>query len=349
MRVFVTAAVVLLSVSMHGAQAQQNQVYQAMAGTSPQQQGEQLQRESTSNASGVTSNKFLEYYSKQGADVSVSGFFMTPAGLAKRNLSSSDLKKAVIVFFGDWCPHCERFLGRFSGQLHRLTKKGIKIIFIGVPSVETLKKEWKDPTNEEYKVYASKLQNHNIKIADNVMLCALGDRVTLGRESIEGLPAVLAVKDGKEQYRGVGQDGLEKLDLSRDNILEQFLAIWDDNKGKDEDKSEKQEESKEKRGGKKQKAGGATRWKAGGGRSVVNRAKASAATEALNGDFDFCRQFINKSEAPFTVPQQQTQSPDSCWPQGTSVDSRVQEPAAEQPQSQDACERVPRTYRCGRK
>ena len=223
--------------------------------------------------------------------------------------------------------------------------------------METLKKEWKDPTNEDYKVYASKLQNHNIKVTDKVTLCALGDRVTLGRESIEGLPAVLAVKDGKEQYRGVGQDGLERLDLTDDAVLAQFLAIWDIEKDKDEDKKKKgkQEESGDKKGSKKQKESGASRWKTGtGGHSVVNRAQASAATAALNGDFDPCVPYMKRAEAPPQVTQQQPQSPNSCWPQGKSANQPTSRPAQATPpepqqQSQGACKRVRRTYRCGQK
>jgi thiol-disulfide isomerase/thioredoxin len=237
---------------------------------------------------------------------------MTSAGLEKRTLSTADLKKAVVVFFGDWCPHCEKFLGRFSGQLHLLTEKGVRIIFVGIPSVEALKQPWKDPTPAEYEIYDSKLRTHGIRLGDQVSLCALGDRVTLGKAAVEGLPAVLAVKEGAERFRGVGQDGLNKLDLADARTLEQFLAIWDERK--DEKSEREKKKHKSEAGGKMAAGAGAgTGGRDAAGRGLVDRERASAATEALNSDFDICAHFMSRSGLPVErIPQALAPAP-NCW------------------------------------
>jgi thiol-disulfide isomerase/thioredoxin len=263
--------------------AQQNQVYQAMAGTSPQGSQSVASGGNSLSSAPQISNEFLEYYSKQGTEFSASIFYRVGTGLEKRSISGNDLRKAVVVFFGDWCPHCEKFLKKFSGEINMLTSRGIKVIFIGVPSVNALK-NWKDPTIDDHSKYVEKLRSHGIGASSNVDITALGDRVTLGKASVEGLPAVLAIKDGKEYYRGVGQGGLAKLDFSNGDTLKQFLSIWDPDEKTDE--SAKEETKQKKKYGKKEKREKAGAWKKGVRRKRspmgVDLEKASHATAMLN-------------------------------------------------------------------
>lgn len=240
------------------------QQQQAAQGSQPQQQQAQAAAGSPVDQNGVSelsgegspktpkeTNMFLEYYSRQGAEFG-SSLYVQEASLSKQNISQDDLKKAVVVFFGDWCPHCDSFLKSFSKNVELLRLAGVNVIFINVPSIDRLK-NWKEPTVDEFNAAENKIASYGIKLSNKkVFVGLLGDRITLAKSGIEGLPVVIAVKDGREYFRGVGESGVSKLNLSDQAVLKQFLEIWDKepketNAAKDTGKSQKSSVSKKNR------------------------------------------------------------------------------------------------------
>lgn len=233
--------------------AQQTQVYQAMAGAVPQVNQNVMGNQASQNAFQQTSpinnsqnqlsaipnnNIFLEYYAKQGDDFSASVYYNESGNLAKRDISFDNLKKTFVVFFGDWCPHCHKFLTEFSKHIETLKSKGVKIVFLNVPSVDKLR-NWQDPTMKDYEEAKDKINSYGIELSPGVDLVLLGERATLARSGIEGLPVVVSVKNGQEYFRGIGANGVSKLQFSNPDILRQFLEIWDDEHLDNPDKSDK--------------------------------------------------------------------------------------------------------------
>ena len=222
--------------------AQQAPVYPANAGayTTVQNVPQVGTPAAQSAASTQSNNVFLEYYAKQGSAFSASVFFFENNALVKRDISYDDLKKSVVIFFGDWCPHCHKFLTEFSKHIGTLAKSGINIIFLHVPSVEKLR-NWQDPTVQDYQAVVQKLNSYGIGATSNAKVVLLGERTALSQLGISGLPVFLAVKNAKEYFRGVGDSGVSKLQLSDSNTLKQFLEIW----GKDESNQARNNERKD--------------------------------------------------------------------------------------------------------
>ena len=178
-------------------------------------------------------NPFLEYYSKQGSEFAAKVYYQNGKELSLEQISNDDSKKAVIVFFGEWCPHCDNFLKIFSKQLEFLRLYKVNVIFIHVPSIDRLKDYEKELsfkyTPDEFNQAENKISAYGIKLSKKKMKVALlGDRVSLGKNGIEGLPVVIAIRDGKECFRAVGENTSAKLDFSNEEVLKNFLAIWDD-------------------------------------------------------------------------------------------------------------------------
>lgn len=213
--------------------AQQAPVYPANAGAYTTIQNMPLASVQGVQPSTQSNNIFLEYYARQGNDFSTSVFFYEKNTLVKRDISYDDLKKAVVIFFGDWCPHCHKFITEFSKHIATLTKNGINVIFLHVPSVEKLQ-NWRDPSVQDYQAVVQKLNSYGIIPSKNIKTVLLGSRTALSQVGISGLPVFLAVKNSKEYFRGIGDSGVSKLRLSEPNVLKQFLEIW----GKDEDKKD---------------------------------------------------------------------------------------------------------------
>ncbi len=211
--------------------AQQVPVYPANAGAYTTVQSMPQDNKGAQTISATQSNNiFLEYYAKQGSNFSAPVFFFENNALIKRDISFDDLKKSVVIFFGDWCPHCHKFLTEFSKHIATLAKSGVNAIFLHVPSVEKLR-NWQEPSVQDYHAVVQKLSSYGISsTARNVKVVLLGERTALSQLGISGLPVFLAVKNAKEYFRGVGDSGVSKLQLSDPNILKQFLEIW----GKDE-------------------------------------------------------------------------------------------------------------------
>ena len=102
-------------------QGNQAQVYPANAGEAvhaEQPSTNVTESNNIQNASqsvdSKSNNVFLEYYAKQGNDFSMSVFYNENGNLVKRNISYDDLQRTVVIFFGNWCPHCHKFLTGFS-------------------------------------------------------------------------------------------------------------------------------------------------------------------------------------------------------------------------------------------
>ena len=228
-------------------QGNQVQVYPANAGEAvhTEQPGNNMMPANnlqvvSQTVDGKATNIFLEYYAKQGNDFSMTVFYNENGNLVKRNISYDDLQKTVVIFFGNWCPHCHKFLTGFSKDINKITEKGIKIILINVPSVERLK-NWIDPTIQDYNTTINGLNSWGITPSKNVEIVLLGDRVALSKAGVSGLPVFLAVKQAKEYFRGVGSAGVAKIQLSEPRVLKQFLDIWgNDKKGAQTESRNKQ-------------------------------------------------------------------------------------------------------------
>ncbi len=213
-------------------QGEQITVYPANAGeaTRPFQQiPNEIPQANTQAGNSNTSNAFLEYYARQGNDFSAPVFYQENGNLVKRDISYDDLKKAVVIFFGDWCPHCHKFLTEFSQNIGKLTSQGIKVILLNVPSVEKLK-NWQDPTMQDYQLAIQELNTCGINTANNVDVVLLGDRMALSKVGVSGLPVFLAIKNAKEYFRGIGSNGVSRLQFADPNVLKQFLDIWGESK-----------------------------------------------------------------------------------------------------------------------
>lgn len=225
--------------------AQQAPVYPANAGAYTT-----VQRVSQDNSLGAqtvpaqSNNIFLEYYAKQGSEFSASVFRREKNNLVKQDVSYDDLKKSVVIFFGDWCPHCHKFLTEFSRYIGTLGKSGVNVILLHVPSVDRLR-NWQDPTIQDYQSVIQTLNSYGISAASNVRILLLGDRTTLSRMGISGLPVFLAVKNSKEYFRGVGDSGVSGLKLSDPTILKQFLEIWGQDEEKKVDEIHKKDKEKQ--------------------------------------------------------------------------------------------------------
>ena len=190
----------------------------------------------------TNANMFLEYYSKQGSEVWASVYYHEDGNLVKRDISYDDLQRAVVIFFGDWCPHCHKFLAEFTKHIKTLGQHGIKVVLLHVPSVDRLK-NWQEPTVQEYKDVLTKLAGSGIKPSSNVSVVLLGDRNVLTKAGISGLPVFLAVKNSKEYFRGVGDNGVSKLKLGDKNVLRQFLEIYGINNQKEDKQAEQKHQN----------------------------------------------------------------------------------------------------------
>jgi thiol-disulfide isomerase/thioredoxin len=206
------------------AQQQGQAVYQAAAGSVPALATQRTPPENESNPF-ANNNRFLKTYNRQGTAFSALVFEENGGVLSKLNLNEANLKKCVVVFIGDWCPHCEKFIRSLANYIEYLKNNGIKILFIAVPPVNRLLK-WKDPTIAGYLETKNKVTSFGVRLSDNVKVVMLGDGRTLARCGVSGLPVLLALDKGKEKFRGTGEGVFSKLNLSDRDVLLEFLEIW---------------------------------------------------------------------------------------------------------------------------
>jgi thiol-disulfide isomerase/thioredoxin len=140
-------------------------IHQANAGTT----AKQSQKQQNSSKSASDPNPFLEYYPRQGStipSVSASFYFQENKKLVKRSINSSFLQKAILIFYGDWCPYCDSFLKTFAQHFDIIRLSGITIIFVAVPAIERIK-NWKNPTLDEFKDAENKISTYEIKLLKN--------------------------------------------------------------------------------------------------------------------------------------------------------------------------------------
>ena len=245
--------------------------------------------QNNNNASNTgVNNPFLMNYARRTKQFSASVYKMAKNGkLYKTKLDDKILKKAIVIFFGDWCPNCAKFLSGLSKYLKQLVDSGIKIIFIGVPSVEKLQ-DWRDPSASDYQESRNKLRSFNILLdqldpngydaagnpnnkSKKVELVLLGENDVLDRNAIDSLPTMLAVNDGKEQFRGSSDNSLDIVNFENSTAMKQFLDIWkeeDDDEDdeideidEDENDDEDEEECKPKKKVKSKKKNSSTKKK----------------------------------------------------------------------------------------
>ena len=171
-------------------------------------------------------NVFTENYALKGKQFSAKVFRKNDNNqLIRTELNSDNLQRAIVIFFGDWCPHCSRFLRNFSRNIPALTQSGVKIIFIGVPSVARLQK-WSDPTDADYNENLQKLNDFGIQLGNNVELVLLGNSGSLGSNSVDSLPTMMAISYGKECFRGGADNSIERAEFNNNDEVNQFLQVF---------------------------------------------------------------------------------------------------------------------------
>ena len=219
------------------------------------------------NKSRSQNNPFLVNYARKNKRFSATVYKMDKNGkLYRSQFDSKSLQKAIVIFFGDWCPHCAHFLTSFAKYINQLTSSGIKIIFIGVPSIERIQ-NWQSPTISDYNESQNKLQSFGINPAQMsqnaksgyeqakqqkknkqhynadilklnmpaVELVLLGDNSVLDHNAIDSLPTMLAINNGTEQFRGGADNSLDVVNFENPVSMQQFQEIWYEEDDDDED------------------------------------------------------------------------------------------------------------------
>ncbi|MDR1332843.1 MAG: thioredoxin family protein [Holosporales bacterium] len=144
--------------------------------------------------------------------------------LKKQTIQQKDMKKAVVIFYGDWCPHCDTLLASFAQYMGLLRQHGINVIFVHVPQGDKLGKQ---PTADDYNQAVQKVTVHGIALDGSTAYVAIvADQATLAKTGITGLPVLLILKNGKEQFRGIGQDAIQQMNLGDPVTQGQFLEIF---------------------------------------------------------------------------------------------------------------------------
>jgi thiol-disulfide isomerase/thioredoxin len=211
----------------------------------PAQTGAAVSQQKAENDSTQTNvNHFLEYYTRQGTPMpkeSASFYFSDGKKLVKKSINSGSLHKTVIMFFGDWCPHCDTFLKNFANDVDILKSHGVTMVFVAVPSIDKLK-NWKDPSVEDFKAAEDKISSYGIKLdKEKVFVVMIGDKSVLPSCGVDGLPVLVAVAHGKERFRSVGEKAVHVMNLSDQETLRQFLEIWGKDKTETMDDTPKKE------------------------------------------------------------------------------------------------------------
>ena len=179
-----------------------------------------------SNFNNGQPNVFTENYALKGRQFTATVYRKDGNGrLYKTTLGSNDLQRAIIIFFGDWCPHCARFLGNFSKNMSALTQAGVKIVFIGVPSIDGLQ-NWREPTDADFNNHLQKLNSFGIQVGNNSELVLLGDKASLNSNAVDSLPTMMAVSNGKECFRGGADNSIERVEFTNQDAIGQFLQVF---------------------------------------------------------------------------------------------------------------------------
>jgi thiol-disulfide isomerase/thioredoxin len=220
--------------------ASQPPVFQAHAGQKTVQKGQpsansgddgEMANHGTREEQGSNQqNQFLEYYPRQGQPLFLDNmdfcFLSNEQKIVKRQINGSLTEKAIVIFWGEWCPHCETCLKTFSPYFEILRLAGIKTIFVHVPTMEVLK-NWRDPTVDDFNEAKNKLTSCGVTLVDNwVFLTMIGDKSVLSGCAVTSLPVMIAIKDNREVCRVVGVNAVQKINLSNPDTFRKFLGIW---------------------------------------------------------------------------------------------------------------------------
>lgn len=207
-------------------------------------------------------NPFLNNYVRKNKVFSASVYKLDKNGkLYKTTLDNKSLKKTVVIFFGDWCPNCAKFLGSLSKYLKQLLDSGINIIFIGVPKLEEIR-DWRKPSISDYNNARNQLRQYKIlleqldpngydsagnpnKKSKKVELVLLGDSDVLEKNDITVLPTMLAINNGTEQFRGSSDNSLDIVNFENPTAIQQFQEIWNTNNDDDNDDDEEEDETED--------------------------------------------------------------------------------------------------------
>jgi len=92
-------------------------------------------------------------------------------------LASRQGKKAIMVFWATWCPHCYEEMGAINAQFSSIERKGIKIILVDMGE-----------TNEDVKNYFDQRQMKLISFVD-------GDGVMQEPYRLIGVPTLIFIDE----------------------------------------------------------------------------------------------------------------------------------------------------------
>ena len=257
--------------------------------------------QNNNNRQNNSNNPFLKNYARKSKR-----FSATVCRLEKgknklsrpTTLDSKSLKKAVVIFFGDWCPNCARFLTGLSKYLNQLVQDGIRIIFIGVPSPETLQ-DWKSPTITDYNSAKDKLRSYNIVLEQldpkgydsngnpksnnrKVELVLLGDEEVLNKNAIDSLPTMLVIRDSNEQFRGSSDNSLDIVNFESPSAMQQFKEIWNEEDEDDEDDDDDRDEDEDDDDDEEEEATKAKKKSKDKKKSVIKKNKSSNKKKTTN-------------------------------------------------------------------
>ncbi|MDR0640350.1 MAG: hypothetical protein LBF65_01275 [Holosporales bacterium] len=192
------------------------QVYQANAGSPSQMVGQSMLN--TSNAT----------------DFDVEVYVLENGNLVKRHINQSILRKALVVFIGEGCPHCEKFLSGFAQHYKRLTSEGVTVVFVRIPAIDALQ-AGRVPTMQEYESAASETSVVSSP-SNTVKVFLLADYPALMKVGVTAIPVGFIVDRGAQRLKMEGDALIQKTDFSDDSVLQSFLEYYtkDDESNRDE-------------------------------------------------------------------------------------------------------------------
>ncbi|MDR1233551.1 MAG: hypothetical protein LBJ92_00125 [Holosporales bacterium] len=258
-----------------------SQVYQAMAGAPSQMQGQ-----------GMPDND-------PGFDVEV--YVQENGNLVKRHINQSILRKALVVFIGEGCPHCERFLSEFAQHYRRITNEGVVTVFIRIPSISDLQ-AGRIPTMQEYDSAVSEVRVVGAP-SNTIKVFLLADYPSLMRVGITAIPVGFIVNHSKQRLKMEGDTLFQKTDFSDDSVLQSFLEYFKGNEESDQGKYTERDEQEDGATHIKGSSGTHHGSSSGSTHHGVNLNEAKKFTNMLNdGHFD-C-QLLEQEKAKPVCPEQ---------------------------------------------
>ncbi|MDR0630541.1 MAG: thioredoxin family protein [Holosporales bacterium] len=144
--------------------------------------------------------------------------------LAQISIPSSSLQNTIVIFGAVWCPHCKKLKETLSGNsVDLIRKNNINIIIINVPKGVIQKKDLYQLSSQDYEESEQEAKSLNL---DSKAFICLGDKATLLKAGIKGLPTVFVVKNGEIKYRVEGEDAISKLNFVDPTAQEKLLELF---------------------------------------------------------------------------------------------------------------------------